>query len=233
MIATDQLMSAVTGVAIALLSTPWLARLGVWGIERWLEQGLSDELRKVEPIWWAATIVLAFSMAVGVEFRAQFSTAIVIFASIIVGLGAALLTQLARIDARCRLLPDSLTFGLLTSGLVFHAVLAPGDLVHAIIGAVLGYGLLWSLALTFRKIRNAEAMGRGDFAMAAGIGAWLGWQGLPFALMLSCLFALGFAGLKNVFKDKPSSQSQAFLSQELAFGPALSAGTAFAWIALG
>ncbi len=233
MITTDQLMSAVTGVAIALLFTPWLARLGVWGIERWLEQGLSDELCKVEPIWWAATIVLAFSMAVSVEFRAQFSTTIVIFVSIIVGLGAALLTQLARIDARCRLLPDSLTFGLLTSGLVFHAVFAPGDLIHAIIGAVLGYGILWALALTFRKIRKAEAMGRGDFAMAAGIGAWLGWQGLPFALMLSCLFALGFAGLKNILKDKPSSQGQAFLSQELAFGPALSAGTVFAWIALG
>ena len=233
MITTDQLMSAVTGVAIALLFTPWLARLGVWGIERWLEQGLSDALRRVEPIWWATTIVVAFSMAVGFEYRLKFSNTIVIFASAIIGLGAALLTQLARIDARCRLLPDPLTFGLLTSGLVFHAVLAPGNLIHAIIGAVLGYGLLWGLAVIFQKIRDVEAMGRGDFAMAAGIGAWLGWQGLPFALMLSCLFALGFAGLKNIFKEKPSSQGQAFLSQELAFGPALSAGAAFAWVVLG
>jgi prepilin signal peptidase PulO-like enzyme (type II secretory pathway) len=233
MTAIAPFMPALFAGAIALLATPWLAKLGVWGVEHWLEHELANELRRVGPAWWPATGLLAPAMTLSPEPVLELPAASAISAAALIGLGAALLVQLARIDARCRLLPDPLTLALLATGLLFHGLFLPRLFLDSVAGAALGFGLLWGLALIFQKLRGIEAMGRGDFAMAAGIGAWLGWQGLPFALVLSCLFALAFAIFKMLFKRQSSSQAQPFLSQELAFGPALSAGAAFAWIALG
>ncbi len=233
MIASEQLVPAMSSAIVALLLTPWLARIGVWGVKQWLEQGMADELRKVEPIWWPATATLALAMTFGPESGIRLSTVDAVFAAVLIGLSAAILVQLARIDARCRLLPDPLTLSLLASGLLFHGVLMPANLTNSMIGAALGYGLMWGLAALFQKLRGLDAMGRGDFAMTAGIGAWLGWQALPLALALSCVFALIYAVIRNIFKKKYSESTPPFLSQELAFGPALAAGTASVWIALG
>ena len=122
---------------------------------------------------------------------------------------------------------------MLASGLLFNALFMPSRLIDGFFGAVFGYGLLWGLATLFEKLRHVQAMGRGDFAMAAGIGAWLGWQALPFALVFSCIFALVFTALRYLAHDVSLRPRGAFLSQELAFGPALAAGAALAWISLG
>lgn len=219
--------------AIALLATPLLVKLGVWGVEHWLEGDTANQLRRVGPAWWPVTGLLALTMTLSPESVLELPAAHAMSAAAIIGLGAALLIQLARIDARCRLLPDPLTLALVATGLLFHGLFLPRHFLDSVAGAALGYSLLWGLALIFQKLRGIDAMGRGDFAMAAGIGAWLSWQGLPFALVLSCLFALAFALFNTLFKRQSSSQARPFLSQELAFGPALSAGAAFAWIALG
>lgn len=232
MMSAPWLLPALTASVMALLATPWLARIGVWGIQRWVEHDVANRLRYVEPLWWVATAVLALAMGLSLPLEIEGSMPAEILAAALVGLSAALLIQLARIDAHCQLLPDPLTLGLLLSGLAFHAIFFPQHLNDSAIGALLGYAMLWSLALVFRWVRKVEAMGRGDFAMTAGIGAWLGWQALPLALVLACIFALSFALLKRVNKNF-SSVAQPFLSQELAFGPALCAGAASAWIALG
>jgi prepilin signal peptidase PulO-like enzyme (type II secretory pathway) len=231
MISAELLLAALVAALIALLSTPAFARLGLWGIKRWLEHDTIVELESVNPAWWLAAAVLGLVMAATLAPEPGNSRALFFLACLLVGIAAALLVQLARIDARCRLLPDPLTLCLLVSGLVFHALMAPGSLPGSILGALLGYGLLWGLATLFRWHRNIEAMGRGDFAMAAGIGAWLGWQALPIALVFACGSALVFVLLQRLAMRGPSKQS--FLSTELAFGPALSAGTALAWVALG
>jgi prepilin signal peptidase PulO-like enzyme (type II secretory pathway) len=233
MTAAAPLMPALFAGVVALLATPWLARLGVWGIGQWLERDMADELRRVGLAWWPATGLLALAMTLSPESIVKLSSASAMTAASMIGLGAALLVQLARIDAHCRLLPDPLTVALLASGLLFHGLLMPSFFLDSMIGAAMGYGLLWGLAVIFEKLRGVEAMGRGDFAMAAGIGAWLGWQGLPFALVLSCVFTLAFVLFQTVFKRQSSLEDPPLLSRELAFGPALAAGAAFAWIAIG
>ena len=53
------------------------------------------------------------------------------------------------------------------------------DLRSAVLGAVGGYLVLWSVYWAFRLIAKKEGMGYGDFKLLAAIGAWTGWQVLP------------------------------------------------------
>jgi leader peptidase (prepilin peptidase)/N-methyltransferase len=55
----------------------------------------------------------------------------------------------------------------------------------AVIGAVIGYLILWSVYWMFKLTTGKEGMGYGDFKLLAAIGAWLGWQMLPLVILLS------------------------------------------------
>ena len=97
------------------------------------------------------------------------------------------LIALTVIDLRTMLLPDSLTLPLLWAGLLlslFGTFVSP---VASIVGAVAGYLSLWSVYHLFRLITGKEGMGYGDFKLLAALGAWLGWQALPFIILLSSL----------------------------------------------
>ena len=48
-----------------------------------------------------------------------------------------------------------------------------------------GYLLLWSICNAYKLLTGKEGMGGGDFKLLATIGAWLGWQNLPFTLFLA------------------------------------------------
>ena len=55
----------------------------------------------------------------------------------------------------------------------------------AVIGAMAGYLVLWSVYWLFKLATGKEGMGYGDFKLLAALGAWLGWQALPMVLLLS------------------------------------------------
>jgi leader peptidase (prepilin peptidase)/N-methyltransferase len=59
------------------------------------------------------------------------------------------------------------------------------SLPNAVIGAVAGYLVLWSVYWAFKLATGKEGMGFGDFKLLAAIGAWLGWTMLPLVIMLS------------------------------------------------
>ena len=102
----------------------------------------------------------------------------------------ALLLTMALIDFDTTLLPDGLTLPLIGLGLV--SALAGWSGVSpsaALAGAVAGYGVLWSVGFVYGQLRGVNAMAEGDMKMLAGIGALLGWQALPSALLLAA--ALG------------------------------------------
>ena len=63
------------------------------------------------------------------------------------------------------------------------------SLQDAVIGAIAGYLLLWSLYWSFKLLTGKEGMGYGDFKLLAALGAWLGWQSLPLILILSSVVA--------------------------------------------
>jgi leader peptidase (prepilin peptidase)/N-methyltransferase len=92
---------------------------------------------------------------------------------------------LAVIDLDTQLLPDDLTLLLLWAGLVFNLAATFAPLPAAVVGAAAGYLTLWAIYWAFKLATGKEGMGYGDFKLLAAIGAWLGWQSLPLAILLS------------------------------------------------
>ncbi len=96
-----------------------------------------------------------------------------------------MLIALTFIDFDTQLLPDDITLPLLWLGLLFNlgGVFVPLD--QAVVGAIMGYMVLWSIYWLFKLITGKEGMGYGDFKLLAAIGAWLGWKMLPLVILLS------------------------------------------------
>ncbi|WP_036300289.1 prepilin peptidase [Methylotenera sp. L2L1] len=95
------------------------------------------------------------------------------------------LIALTFIDFDTQLLPDDITLPLLWLGLLFNLNFGFTDLKSAVIGAMAGYLVLWSVYWLFKIIRGKEGMGYGDFKLLAAIGAWFGWKLLPAVILLS------------------------------------------------
>ncbi|MEK9774906.1 MAG: A24 family peptidase [Quisquiliibacterium sp.] len=94
---------------------------------------------------------------------------------------------LAMIDFDTQLLPDDLTLPLLWIGLALNlsGVFAP--VRDALVGAMAGYLVLWSVYWLFKLVTGREGMGYGDFKLLAALGAWFGWQALPAIILLASL----------------------------------------------
>jgi leader peptidase (prepilin peptidase)/N-methyltransferase len=92
---------------------------------------------------------------------------------------------LSFIDFDTQLLPDSITLPLLWVGLLLNLGGTFVDLASAVIGATAGYLSLWTVYWGFKFATGKEGMGFGDFKLLAAIGAWLGWQMLPFVVLAS------------------------------------------------
>lgn len=105
------------------------------------------------------------------------------------GLGWALLL-IAIIDAEHFWLPARLTAPLLVAGLLVGAGLQPETLVERLIGAGAGWVFLAGLAWAYRRLRGRDGLGGGDPLMLAAIGAWIGWRGLPSALLIAAVSGL-------------------------------------------
>jgi leader peptidase (prepilin peptidase) / N-methyltransferase len=93
----------------------------------------------------------------------------------------------AIIDLKTTLLPDNLTLPLMWLGilLALTGVGTSVTLESAVLGAVAGYLVLWSIYWVFKLLTGREGMGYGDFKLLAALGAWLGWQQLSIVLLLS------------------------------------------------
>ncbi len=127
------------------------------------------------------------------------------------------LIALTFIDFDTQLLPDDITLPLLWLGLLFNLNHGFTDLKSAVIGAMAGYLVLWSVFWLFKLIRGKEGMGYGDFKLLAAIGAWFGWQLLPAVILLSS--TLGAAiGIALIVLTKRSKEVP------IPFGPFLAIG---------
>ena len=95
------------------------------------------------------------------------------------------LIALTFIDFDTQLLPDDITLPLLWLGIIFNLYGTFTNLSNAVVGAIAGYLVLWSVYWLFKLVTGKEGMGYGDFKLLAAIGAWLGWSMLPLVIMLS------------------------------------------------
>jgi len=106
---------------------------------------------------------------------------------------ACMLVVLFAIDLEHQLLPNVITLPGIAIGLIASTVLPPG-LLDALIGVVLGGGVLWLIGEAYYRYSGHEGMGGGDVKMLAMIGAFLGWKLVLVTLVLSS-FAGSIIGL--------------------------------------
>ncbi len=97
------------------------------------------------------------------------------------------LISLALIDYDTQYLPDQITLPFLWIGLILNLNQTFTDIESAIIGAIAGYLILWSIYHLFKLVTKKEGMGYGDFKLLALLGAWMGWQFLPAIIIISSL----------------------------------------------
>ncbi len=130
------------------------------------------------------------------------------------------LLALSLIDIEHHLLPDALVMPGLWAGLVTNSFGVFTTLHEALWGCVVGYVSLWSTFHLVHLITGKESLGAGDFKLLALIGAWGGWQTVPYTLATALLLAMPLIARLSLLKDQ---------SVCMPFGPFLSIA---GWIAL-
>lgn len=101
-----------------------------------------------------------------------------------------LLLTLAVLDGRHFWLPDALTVPLAFLGLTIGLWATDVPLADRVIGAASGYAALLAVAVGYRLTRGREGLGLGDAKLMGALGAWFGWQALPFILLLAASLGL-------------------------------------------
>ena len=85
---------------------------------------------------------------------------------------AAILVAIVFIDWELYIIPDELNAALLVVGVAYGA--SQGHFREAVVGAFLGWALIWGFVLLGRLAFGKDAMGDGDIKMMRGVGALLG-----------------------------------------------------------
>tara|TARA_Y100000748_G_scaffold60861_1_gene48914 strand:- start:161 stop:1036 length:876 start_codon:yes stop_codon:yes gene_type:complete len=124
------------------------------------------------------------------------------------------LIVLSVIDLDTRYLPDDITLPLLWLGIILNIFNIFTDIDSSVLGAVLGYGVLWVVYSFFKLITGKIGMGHGDFKLLAVFGAWFGWQNLIPIVILSSVIGILVSILLMIKKSYDKSKG-------IPFGPCL------------
>ena len=126
------------------------------------------------------------------------------------------------IDIDHQILPDTMTLPLVWFALFCSVQSLFIPLQDAVIGAIVGYLILWSIYWLFKLITGKEGMGYGDFKLLAVIGALVGWQQVGLVVILSAGVGAIIGGLLLAIQGKGKET-------KIPFGPYLAVA---GWITL-
>ena len=129
---------------------------------------------------------------------------------------ACVLLVITFIDIDYQIIPDRLSLGgiILGLGLVYWLPLTYKD---AIIGLVLGSGLLIAVIYGYYFLTKKQGMGGGDVKLLGMIGVFTGWQGVLFTIFMGSLIGTLF-GLPWALMQKKTMKAA------IPFGPFLALG---------
>ena len=128
------------------------------------------------------------------------------------------------IDFDFQIIPDEISFLLITVGLLtsFFNVMLGDTILHRILNSFLGFvvggGSLLLVAIVGKWIFGKDAMGGGDIKMMAGIGCFIGWDKVLFAIFIACVLGSIFGIFMMILKKIGRKQ-------EIPFGPYLAAAS--------
>ncbi len=126
-------------------------------------------------------------LATGLVWTGMFSYAGLSFEALRGTLLLTILFGIALTDARFYIIPDQFSLGGLVLGLGLAFLPGGIDALDALIGAIVGFGLLGSVAVVGKWMLKKDAMGLGDIKMMAMVGAFLGWAGVLLTVFLGAL----------------------------------------------
>ncbi len=134
------------------------------------------------------------------------------------------LLVITAIDFEFQIIPDEFSFMLMIVGFVtsfFNPFL--GDvfgqrILNSFIGFLAGGGSLFAVAVIGKWIFKKDAMGGGDIKLMAGVGAFVGWEKVLFAIFIASVFG-SIVGIFLILLKKIIKR------QEIAFGPYLALGS--------
>ncbi|MGH7569290.1 MAG: prepilin peptidase [Gemmatimonadales bacterium] len=98
-----------------------------------------------------------------------------------------ILLGIAVTDARHYLIPDEFTWGGLVLALALSLAGGWRGFLQAVMGAGVGFALLYGIAVVAGWVFKEEAMGGGDIKMMAMVGAFVGWKGVLITLFAGAL----------------------------------------------
>jgi len=127
---------------------------------------------------------------------------------------AALLVVIV-IDIHHQIIPDVISLPGIILGVLFSFVSPTVTWQSSLIGLLVGGGVLYAVAFFYFLLRKVDGMGGGDIKLLAMIGAWLGWQSLPFVIFASSLSG-SIVGLIAMLYQKKGGRTR------IPFGPFLS-----------
>ena len=97
----------------------------------------------------------------------------------------------------------------------FFILLNEVPFLDSVFGLLICGGVLYIIAFLYVALRKREGMGMGDVKLLAMLGAWVGWDGVVFIMLVSSVLGT-VAGLLVIFRKKGD------LKYALPFGPFLS-----------
>jgi leader peptidase (prepilin peptidase)/N-methyltransferase len=155
-------------------NVPILSYLGLLGRCRQCQAIISLRYPVVEAVNAAGyvTIVAFF----GVSWTSMLYS--ILFSALLVVTGT---------DLTHKIIPNAVTLPGIVLGLVGAATVLPVGPVNALLGVVVGGGILWALAWASPYLFGKEGMGGGDIKLLAMIGAFLGWKPALLTIMIGSL----------------------------------------------
>jgi len=127
------------------------------------------------------------------------------------------LIALAFIDIEYLLLPNSIILPFIGFGLLCNFFGTFQPFYSAVLGALCGYLLLWSVYWIYKVLTEKEGLGHGDFKLLAMLGAWLGLGMLPLIVLLSSFIGAVW-GIGLMLTNKASRNTPLPFGAFLAFG---------------
>ena len=128
----------------------------------------------------------------------------------------AVLIVITFIDLDHQIIPDVLTLPGIPIFFILAIFVVKVPWLEALIGLLIGGGMLFTIAFIYQLITKREGMGGGDIKLLAMIGGFLGWKSLIFILLFSS-FSGAIIGIAAMVIQKQD------MKYAIPFGPFLSA----------